>query len=460
MDLSGPPPPSTPSHPKSTLPLPPPGGPLADAKADAALAPTLPSPEAPQPSVLAPSVSPPADASVQAPAAKMDPEGDIRAATANDLDALLQIECSAFAIDRISRRAFRYLLSRANAATLVAMDVNGRMLGYAMVLFNRGTSLARLYSIAVDPAAHGHGIGGRLLVAAETEARQRGAVAMRLEVRADALAVKAFYRSRGFRAFGRQSHYYEDDATAVRMEKALRARRDPSLARVPYHPQSLDFTCGPAALLMAMRSHDPSIPADTRSELRLWRESTTIFMTAGLGGCSPEGLALAAHRRGFSIELILSDRGTMFIESVRSPIKREVIRLVEEEFREELAKCGIAIEFLPLSVDLLRARFEAGGIPVVLISSYRIAREKQPHWVVVTGFDDEHVYLHDPDVAERLDKTAFDCMQIPVRQTDFIKMARYGKAQHQAALIVAKVTAPRPQFPPAATPEAMDQAPR
>jgi Acetyltransferases len=364
--------------------------------------------------------------------------GVIRAATAGDVDALVHIENRAFVTDRISRRAFRYLLSRANAATLVETGDDGRPRGYAMVLFNRGTSLARLYSIAVDPDDHGQGVGGRLLAAAEEVARTRGAVSMRLEVRADADAVKTFYRSRGYRAFAVQSHYYEDDVAAVRMEKALTARRDPSLARVPYYPQSLEFTCGPAALLMAMRAHDASVPIDARAELRVWRESTTIFMTSGLGGCSPEGLALSAHRRGFAVELLLSDRGTMFVESVRSPTKREVIRLVQEDFREQLAACGIPIEFRSMSVDVLRARFEAGGIPVVLISSYRIAREKQPHWVVVTGFDEEHVYLHDPDVAERLDKTIIDCMQIPVRQNDFLRMARYGKAQHQAALIIGK----------------------
>jgi hypothetical protein len=93
-----------------------------------------------------------------------------------------------------------------------------------------------------------------------------------------------------------------------------------------------------------------------------------------------------------------------------------------------------------LTIDVLRERAAAGDIPIVLISSYRISREKQPHWVVVTGFDDRYVYLHDPHVAEHLDKTATDCMQIPVRQSLFVEMARYGKAQHHAALFVGKGT--------------------
>ena len=124
--------------------------------------------------------------------------------------------------------------------------------------------------------------------------------------------------------------------------------------RVPYYAQSMDFTCGPAAILMAMRALDPSVRVDQMAEIRLWRESTTVFMTSGLGGCSPEGLALAAQRRGFSVELFLGYRGTMFVDSVRSPAKREVIRLVQEDFREQLVDSSVKILFRPMTLDAMR----------------------------------------------------------------------------------------------------------
>ncbi|MBK8175675.1 MAG: GNAT family N-acetyltransferase/peptidase C39 family protein [Rhodospirillales bacterium] len=362
----------------------------------------------------------------------------IRSATADDLPALIDIENRAFVSDRISRRAFRYLLSKANAETLVEQTDAGAVRGYAIILFNRGTSLARLYSIAVDPACHRQGVGAALLIEAERVARDHAAAYMRLEVRADSTVNQAFYRAHGFRVFGMQPHYYEDDVTAVRMEKSLALPPDPSLIRVPYYPQTLDFTCGPAAVLMAMRALDPGVPFDQTTEIRLWRESTTVFMTSGLGGCSPEGLALAAQRRGFSVELHLSDRGVLFVDSVRSQRKREVIRLVQADFREQLATSGVTIVLRPLSLTAMRRSCEDGKIPVVLISSYRFDRAKQPHWVVVTGFDETYVYLHDPNVDEDLDKTPTDCMQIPVLQSDFSKMARYGKTQQQAALVIGK----------------------
>jgi hypothetical protein len=261
---------------------------------------------------------------------------------------------------------------------------------------------------------------------------------MRLEVRADALAVQQFYHAQGFRKFALQPHYYEDDVAAVRMEKSLAPPPDRSLMRVPYYAQTLDFTCGPAAVLMAMRALDGGVRVDQTAEIRLWRESTTVFMTSGLGGCSPEGLALAVQRRGFSVELFLDDRGVLFVDSVRSPKKREVIRLVQEDFRAQLQDSGVVVSFRPLGLDGMRQRCETGCVPIVLISSFRFDREKQPHWVVVTGFDADYVYLHDPNVDEDLDKTPTDCMQIPVLQSEFVKMARWGKSQLQAALVIGK----------------------
>lgn len=378
--------------------------------------------------------------STDAAKASQNPLAMIRKSTADDVSALVHIENRAFVTDRISRRSFRYLMSKANAVTLVAVGDSSTIRGYAIILFNRGTSLARLYSIAVDPDCHRRRIGSELLAASEAVARRHAAAYMRLEVRADAEKVQAFYSAHGFRKFSMQPHYYEDDVAAVRMEKSLALPPDPSLMRVPYYAQTLDFTCGPAAIMMAMRALDPTAPLDQNAEIRLWRESTTVFMTSGLGGCSPEGLALAAHRRGFRVELFLGDRGVMFVDLVRSPQKREVIRLVQKDFREQLLASGVRVAFRPLSLEAMRGRCDEGCVPIVLISSYRFDREKQPHWVVVIGFDENYVYLHDPNVDSGLDKTPTDCMQIPVPQGDFLKMARYGKAQQQAALVIARDT--------------------
>lgn len=137
-----------------------------------------------------------------------------------DLADLVAIENAAFPGDRLSRRSIRRLLLSPSAATILA-EWEGRVAGYAVVLFRRGTKASRLYSIAVAPGFTGKRVGARLLEAAEEAARARGRTLMRLEVRADNRTALALYGKAGYRLSGRKSGYYEDGEDALRMEKSL-----------------------------------------------------------------------------------------------------------------------------------------------------------------------------------------------------------------------------------------------
>lgn len=360
----------------------------------------------------------------------------LRKATLQDLDALVALENRSFQTDRLSRRSFRHLLTKGNAVILIAEGEEGALAGYAAVLFNAGTSLARLYSIAVDSGYQGRGVGRQLVEASERAALEGECVVLRLEVRRDNAASLALFRRLGYREFGTLNDYYEDHMAALRFEKELAPHLSPDIARVPYYRQTLDFTCGPASLLMAMHSLDPAIPLQRTMEIQLWRESTTVFMTSGHGGCGPHGLALAAWHRGMAVDMYLSEEGALFIDSVRSEEKKEVMTLVQQQFEREVTEAAIAVHYRRLTLEEMREGFERGGIPLVLISSWRIYREKFPHWVVVTGFDDRYVYVHDPYVDEEKGKSETDCMNMPILQKDFSRMARYGKSGLRAALIV------------------------
>lgn len=144
----------------------------------------------------------------------------VRKARASDLDAVLRIENRSFDADRFSRATLRRLLRRASAACLVCVT-DGAAAGYAIVLFRAGASVARLYSIAVDPAFRGRGVAQGLLAAAERAARGRGAARLRLEVRASNKAGLRLYERAGFTFLERKSGYYRDGEEAVRLEKRL-----------------------------------------------------------------------------------------------------------------------------------------------------------------------------------------------------------------------------------------------
>lgn len=153
----------------------------------------------------------------------------IRAAAPVELQALMEIERRSFRTDRISARSFNRLLRRpATCAILVArsarqLDARAarQVAGYAIVLFRSGSGVARLYSIAVDPAFKGSGVGGRLLRAAETAAAARECRVLRLEVHVKNRQAIALYRKKGYREFARRAAYYEDGGDAIRFEKCL-----------------------------------------------------------------------------------------------------------------------------------------------------------------------------------------------------------------------------------------------
>jgi len=173
-------------------------------------------------------------------------------------------------------------------------------------------------------------------------------------------------------------------------------------------------------------------------ELRLWRESTTIFMTSGHGGCGPHGMALAALSRGFGVTLWLNRSDVLFTDGLRNPEKQAVVALVQHDFEDQLAALGIVSQEGELSIDALGVLLSSRQIPVMLISSWSLAREKAPHWIVVAGVDDEFVYIHDPDADGDDTENTLDRQYIPIDHLTFKRMTRFGKVGLRAAVVLRK----------------------
>ena len=144
----------------------------------------------------------------------------IRPATLNDINALLELENSVFSGDHFNRRVFRYLLQKANALTLVDVE-NSSLKGYCTLLFRKGSTVARLYSIAVNTTHHGQGTGKELLKTAELAATKHACDAIVLEVREDNARAIYFYEKAGYSSFGWYENFYEDHSKALRLRKKL-----------------------------------------------------------------------------------------------------------------------------------------------------------------------------------------------------------------------------------------------
>jgi ribosomal protein S18 acetylase RimI-like enzyme len=365
----------------------------------------------------------------------------IELASSDDWTALCQLEDASFPGDRISARSWRALLVSLSATVTVARESSnsgssGRIVGAAVVLQRAGTSVARLYSIAIAAHMRGRGVSAALLEDATQRMRDAGAAVLRLETRVDNMAAQNLFVRSGFVQRGRKMAYYEDGEDALLYQKSLwnlgASERDAALS-APYYGQTLDFTCGPCALLMAMAALDPATPLDRAAEIRVWREATTVFMAAGHGGCGPHGLALAAERRGFRTTVYAPGGKAMFIESVRDVRKKEVIELVEADFRSELASTQSRMVSTSMTAAQLVDCLHQGRVPVVLISLWRLHGEKGPHWVVVTGFDGHVFRILDPMVAP---VAGYPPMTITV--DEFHRITRYGRRRQTAAVVISK----------------------
>lgn len=298
------------------------------------------------------------------------PHLQIREATDDDIDSMLVIENEVFQTDRMSRRSMRRLLDSESDSFLVA-TLDGEIAGYAVFFLHRGTSLSRLYSIATAPRFQGRGIARTLLEHGERIAAENGRIYMRLEVRKDNPGAIRLYEKMGYRQFGYYEDYYEDHQDALRFQKRIiHYLGSKTLREVPYYPQNTGFTCGPAALMMAMNCLSSEYTFSPREELQIWREATTIYMTSGHGGCDPYGLALAAHQRGFRPVTYVSQEGPLFLDTVRTKDKKDVMKLVYEDFFDKIHNAGIEVQKTAISQNELREHLKNGGIPIILISVY------------------------------------------------------------------------------------------
>lgn len=366
----------------------------------------------------------------------------MRPAIPEDLSALLRLENKCFTTDQLSRRSFRHWIQAENC-TFIVVEYSDVIVGYSLIIFFRGTALARLYSIAIDPDYRGLGLARKLMMEGEKISKRAGRVFLRLEVSMDNPAAISLYESMGYQPFGIYRNYYEDNNDALRMQKCVRTVPPVAENRaIPWIQQTTTFTCGPAALMMAMRGLSKNYQPTQHEELQIWREATTIFMTSGHGGCHPVGLALAANQRNYPVEVWINKETTLFIDGVRGENKKRVLALVHQDFILQAKKEKIKIRYRDFHHSHLISEFKKGNIPIILISTYRLDGRKAPHWVTMSGYDEDCLYVHDsdPDPDEQ-SASGLDSQHLPIAHEDFLKMSRFGRNPIRTAIIVRRPVA-------------------
>ena len=137
---------------------------------------------------------------------------------ADHLDEVAELERICFSAPW-SRNMLAEELDNALSAFLVALDGDGKVVGYAglQVILDEGY----ITNVAVRPEWRRRGVAGKLLQVFLDFAQANRLAFLTLEVRASNYGAIALYGSRGFRSVGRRRNYYEhprEDAVIMTRE--------------------------------------------------------------------------------------------------------------------------------------------------------------------------------------------------------------------------------------------------
>lgn len=176
------------------------------------------------------------------------------------------------------------------------------------------------------------------------------------------------------------------------MQSTIRA---PIHREIPFCHQHYDYTCGPACLMMALRYWNFGEHCETDLEIDLWREGTLVTVY----GTSRFGLAYSAAIRGLQARVMSNTGGVDFVDRFVPPLVEEDLRTLTSHFRERKARCrklGVRERRGMILGDILYETLHVDHVPLIVTSARWFGKDDLPHWVVVTGIDKNHLWLHNP----------------------------------------------------------------
>lgn len=152
-------------------------------------------------------------------------KGLIRRITSSDLDRIIELERKCFHENiAYTPNQLKYLITKANSNCLTE-TIEDILRGFIIVLYKKGTEVAGIETLNVDPIFQGKGIGKKLLKAAEEDMYDYGIKKIRLEVSLYNISAINLYEKTGYRKKNILKNYYKNTQygtyDAYRMIKEL-----------------------------------------------------------------------------------------------------------------------------------------------------------------------------------------------------------------------------------------------
>jgi ABC-type bacteriocin/lantibiotic exporter with double-glycine peptidase domain len=157
---------------------------------------------------------------------------------------------------------------------------------------------------------------------------------------------------------------------------------------VPYFQQTRFSTCGPAALMMVMKYWDKSFALSRGVEFQLWIKSNPFVF---FGGTLQFGLAKTALKMGFKAKIYQKAK----LSEHQSTLSRLPF-LLEDIFSLGSRRTKVPIHYGKETLEVIHEALTHRIPPIVFLNLKPILGENVFHWLVVTGIDEQRVYVNDP----------------------------------------------------------------
>ena len=163
---------------------------------------------------------------------------------------------------------------------------------------------------------------------------------------------------------------------------------------VPYFKSKTDTDCGPLALKMVMAYLGKNISVEEISKEEKQLKSGMVWAS---------GIARASKIFGFNTKIIstsnfdLEDDDINYYNQHTDEKGKKILR----ELNKEIKKLGVEIIEKDISLEELLSYLTKDSIPIVLVNWFVLAGIEgySGHFLPVTGYDSENIYVHNPGIA-------------------------------------------------------------
>ena len=183
---------------------------------------------------------------------------------------------------------------------------------------------------------------------------------------------------------------------------------------IPLYTQSMDFSCGSACVAMALKYFNFVSKMNRDLEVELWRETNAVEMK----GAGRYGICVPFSVRGLHPHIITDNPGLGLIERAKTYVKANGGNEVYLEFFHDMQKrvCalnGTTQEVSKPTLQDIREALQADRVCIALVSTIIFEEEDEdiPHWIVITGEDNEILTVNNPiddDIAKSHRPIYFD----------------------------------------------------